>query len=201
MGLAMQRADLKADNLAEWPRLWGHLRDSCRRCADRSVPLTMCFSKRPRTPATPSLDVIWQSYYPTRAKTAAVKRLLLDCKDWSAIFQEDWWARDLAYSSGMLWRRGGDEPACNGRQSPRSWIGLYITVSTQHEPLEMEWPKVSDIRIPEHIHFPVLPGGGKSSRLYFPKTTATLGRLTAKFFTHSACFLTFHGHFKTACFS
>jgi hypothetical protein len=41
----------------------------------------------------------------------------------------------------------------------------------------------------------VLPGGGKSSRLHFSKTTAILGRLTAKFFTRTACFLTFHVHF------
>jgi hypothetical protein len=54
---------------------------------------------------------------------------------------------------------------------------------------------------PLPLSCPALPGGDKSLQLHFPKTTAILGRLTAKFFTHAACFLTFHGHFETECFS
>ena len=52
-----------------------------------------------------------------------------------------------------------------------------------------------------HPPWTVLPGGGKSSRPHFSKTTAILGRLTAKFFTRTACFLTFHALFLKCMFS
>ncbi len=39
----------------------------------------------------------------------------------------------------------------------------------------------------------MLPGGGKTSRRQFPKTRATWGHFTAKFFTLTACFLTLYG--------
>jgi hypothetical protein len=68
---------------------------------------------------------------------------------------------------------------------------------TLQDPTEHGGEKLKDSLLLCSLGSPyaVLPGGGKSSRLHFSKTTAILGRLTAKFFTHTACFLTCHGHF------